>query len=213
MAETAKPRIVGRSSSHFTRVTRIFASELGVEYQLSVVHDLSSLRPPDYAGNPALKVPILETADGAWFGALNICRELTRLSKRDLRVVWPEALLQPLLANAQELTVHAMATEVVLIMSAADEAGVPSAGQVKARASLVNAMTWLDANIGKVLAGLPADRDLSYLEVALYCLVTHLEFRHVLPTAEYKELLAFCGRFSERESARETHFRFDAREG
>jgi glutathione S-transferase len=209
MAEIAKARIVGRSSSHFTRVTRIFASELAVAYELDVVYDLSSLSAQDYAGNPALKVPILQTADGAWFGALNICRELARSSKRDLRVVWPEALLQPLLANAQELASHAMATEVVLIVSAASGADTTSAAQIKMRASLVNAMTWLDANARDVLAALPSERDLSYLEVALYCLVTHLEFRKILATADYPELLAFCERFNERESARQTAYRFD----
>jgi len=209
MEKIAKPRIVGRSSSHFTRVTRIFASELAVEYELGVVYDLSSLHAEDYAGNPALKVPILQTADGVWFGALNICRELARLSKRELRVVWPEALLQPLLANAQELTLHAMATEVALIMSAANGAEAISSAQIKARASLSNAMTWLDANVRKTLAALPTERDLSYLEVTLYCLVTHLDFRNVLPTADYPELLAFCERFSERESARTTPYRFD----
>jgi glutathione S-transferase len=209
MAETVKPRIVGRSSSHFTRLTRIFASELGVEYELSVVYDLTSLSTENYAGNPALKVPILQTSYGAWFGALNICRELARLSKRDLRVVWPEALLQPLLANAQELTAHAMATEVVLIMSAASGADATSSAHIKARASLVNAMTWLEANALQALAALPTDRDLSYLEVSLFCLVTHLDFRNVVPVADYPELLAFCERFSERESARQTPYRFD----
>ena len=209
MAEIAKPRIVGRSSSHFTRVTRIFASELGVEYELDVVYDLSSSSAQNYAGNPALKVPVLQTADGAWFGALNICRELARSSTRDLRVVWPEALVQPLLANAQELASHAMATEVVLLVSAASGADPSNAAQIKMRASLVNAMTWLDANAREVLRALPSERDLSYLEVALYCLVTHLEFRNILPTADYPELLAFCEQFNERESARQTPYRFD----
>ena len=209
MVEFAKPRIVGRSSSHFTRVTRIFASELDVEYEFDVVYDLSSLLSEDYAGNPALKVPILQTADGAWFGALNICRELARLSKRKLRVVWPEALLQPLPANAQELTAHAMATEVALIMSAASAADATSAAHIKTRTSLVNAMAWLDSNAPKALTTLPSDRDLSYLEVCLYCLVTHLEFRSILPMADYPELLAFRERFSERESARQTSYRFD----
>jgi len=213
MERIAKPRIVGRSSSHFTRVTRIFASELAVECEFGVVYDLNSLRTEDYAGNPALKVPILQTGAGVWFGALNCCRELVRLSKRELRVVWPEALLQPLLANAQELTVHAMATEVALIMSGVGGSEAATSAQIKARTSLINAMTWLDANVQETLAALPVERDLSYLEVALFCLVTHLDFRNVLPTAVYPELLAFCERFGERESAQETIYRFDARGG
>jgi hypothetical protein len=75
------------------------------------------LDPHHYSGNPALKVPTLETADGAWFGALNICRELRRLSPCEVRIVWPEDLRGILATNAQELAVHAMGTEVTLIMS------------------------------------------------------------------------------------------------
>ena len=43
--------IIGRSSSHFTRVTRIFAAELGVPYTLQVVPDLLSCDAADYGGN------------------------------------------------------------------------------------------------------------------------------------------------------------------
>jgi hypothetical protein len=38
----------------------------------------------DYAGNPALKLPSLEMADGTWFGTLNICRVLVRAAERKL---------------------------------------------------------------------------------------------------------------------------------
>ena len=36
-------QIVGRTSSHFTRVAVIFATELGVRFELVPVYDLSSL--------------------------------------------------------------------------------------------------------------------------------------------------------------------------
>lgn len=206
--EIAKSRIIGRSSSHFTRVTRIFASEAGVDYAFDVVRNLMSSNTGDYAGNPALKLPVLQTASGAWFGALNICRALSRASDRELRIVWPEALHEPLLANVQELTVQAMATEVALIMSTlAERSDGPD--QIKMRTSLVNVMTWLDAHVQTILAKLPPDRDLSYLEVTLFCLVTHLEFRSVLPVAPYSNLTAFCQRFGERTAARETSYFFD----
>src|SRR5690554_2468986 len=42
--------IFGRSSSHFTRVTRIFAEELDVPYSLEVVRDLLSTDANDYGG-------------------------------------------------------------------------------------------------------------------------------------------------------------------
>jgi glutathione S-transferase len=212
--ERTQPRLVGRSSSSFTRVARIFAAEAHVSCELTVVRDLLSLTREDYGGNPALKLPILHTGEGGWFGALNICRILARSSSRALRVVWPEDLHTPLLANAQELTVHALATEVSLVMSklgAASESGASeNAYRTKLHASLENVLAWLDSNLSAILAALPAERDLSYLEVTLFCLLTHLEFRQVLPVTNYAELAAFCLRFGERASARETPYFFDS---
>ena len=49
------------------------------------------------------------------------------------------------------------------------------------RKSLLNMMAWLEENVGAVSSALPPQRDLSFLEVSLYCLVKHLEFRSVLP--------------------------------
>jgi glutathione S-transferase len=204
-----KPRIVGRSSSSFTRITRIFACELGVDCELRVVRDLMSSNVEDYAGNPALKLPILQASTGTWFGTLNICRALALGSTRALHIVWPEDFREPLLANAQELTMHALATEVTLIMSKLG-AGVEGAPHpAKVHASLLNVLEWLDVNAAGIFASLPAARQLSYLEVALFCLVTHLEFRAVVPVAQYRELAAFCRSFAERASARATAYCFD----
>src|SRR5687768_16863330 len=75
---TSLPTLFGRSSSHFTRVARIVAAELGVAYTFRVVPNLLSTNPSDYGGNPALRLPVLHTAEGEWFGALNICRALER---------------------------------------------------------------------------------------------------------------------------------------
>jgi glutathione S-transferase len=205
----AKPVLIGRSSSHFTRITRIFAAELRVDYDFQVVRDLMSSDPGDYAGNPALKIPILKTPQGAWFGALNICRELWRRSSPRPHVVWPEDLDQPVLANAQELVLQAMATEVTLIMAKVANVSDSGAHHAKMRTGLVNILSWLEENVSAVLAALPPQRDLSFLEVTLFCLVTHLEFRDVLPTASYAQLNAFCQQFAARSSIRETPFRFD----
>ncbi|MCP3143871.1 glutathione S-transferase N-terminal domain-containing protein [Pyxidicoccus xibeiensis] len=209
LEELARPVIVGRSSSSFTRVTRIFASELRVDYSLRVMRDLMSSDVEDYGGNPAFKIPTLLTPRGSWFGALNVCRELWRQSSPRLRVVWPEDLDTPLLANAQELVLHAMATEVNLIMGKVGGASDGSAHHAKMRKSLVSTMAWLEENASAALAALPPQRDLSFLEVTLYCLVTHLEFREVLPTDPYPELRTFCQRFAARASVAETAFRFD----
>ncbi|KFE63579.1 glutathione S-transferase N-terminal domain-containing protein [Hyalangium minutum] len=204
-----RPVLIGRSSSHFTRIARIFAAELGVDHSFQVVRDLMSSNPEDYGGNPALRIPVLKTPQGSWFGALNICRELWRRSSSRPRVSWPEDLDVPVLANAQELVLQSMATEVTLVMSKVGGASDSSAHHTKMRTQLINMMAWLEQNAQAVLAALPPQRDLSFLEVTLYCLVTHLEFREVLPTAPYVELTRFCQQFAKRASIQETPFRFD----
>jgi glutathione S-transferase len=208
LEELAQPVIIGRSSSHFTRIARVFAAEMRIDYSFQVVRDLMSSEPGDYGGNPALRIPVLRTPQGTWFGALNVCRELWRRSSPRPRVVWPEDLDEPVLANAQELVLQAMATEVSLIMAGMGGAS-DGAHQGKMRKGLVNMMAWLEENARSALAALPPQRDLSYLEVSLFCLVTHLEFRNVLPTAPYSELNRFCQQFATRASIGETTFRFD----
>lgn len=209
LEELAQPVIIGRSSSHFTRIARVFAAEMRIDYSFQVLRDLMSSEPGDYGGNPALRIPVLKTPQGTWFGALNVCRELWRRSNPRPRVVWPEDLDEPVLANAQELVLQAMATEVSLIMAGMGGASDGSAHQAKMRKGLVNMMSWLEENARSALAALPPQRDLSYLEVSLFCLVTHLEFRNVLPTAPYPELNRFCQQFATRASIGETTFRFD----
>lgn len=202
--------IIGRSSSTFTRVARIFATELSVPYSLKVVRDLKSLDTTDYGGNPALKVPSLSTPDATLFGALNVCRELARLSQRQPRIVWPEALEAPLLANTQELVLQAMSTEVGLIMSGAVDQPSTTLPVVKMTSSLANSLSWLNGNLGAALAALPSERELSYLEVTLFCLLAHLDFRKVMATAPYAELTAFHRAFGARPSCAATEYRFDA---
>jgi hypothetical protein len=146
----------------------------------------------------------------AWFGALNICRELVRQAGARRCFVWPEDLEAPLLANAQELTVQAMSTAVSLIMAGAAGRSDVEGHAAKMRTSLLGSLAWLETHANDALAQLPSNRDLSYLEVTLFCLVTHLEFRRVAPTESYSALNAFCRDFAERPSARATAFRFDA---
>jgi glutathione S-transferase len=203
-------QLIGRSSSVFTRIARIFAHELGVPYSFRIVPSLLSTDPADYGQNPLLRLPVLESPAGTWFGTLNICRELARHSTSGRHCVWPEQLAQPLLANAQELTLVGLSTEVTLIMN--QLGGVPSdtAHARKLRISLSGALAWLDARLPALLEALPAERDLSFLEVSLFCLVTHLDFRQVLLTDVFTELKGFCQRYGERRSAEETLYRFDA---
>jgi glutathione S-transferase len=197
--------IIGRSSSHFTRVVRIFALELGVAHAFEPVTDLRSLSAGDYGHNPALRMPVLRAGNDEWFGALSICRTLQRAATRERRVLWPEQLTTPLLANAQELTLQAMATGVELVMSRDTP---DSAYTTKRRASLENSLQWLDARIDAALGALPA-RDLSYLEVTLFCLTRHLTFRDLVATAAFPRLQAFCDIFEARASAASTPFVYD----
>ncbi|AGC45830.1 hypothetical protein MYSTI_04538 [Myxococcus stipitatus DSM 14675] len=204
-----KPVIIGRSSSHFTRIARIFAEESRVEYDFHILRDMMSPKPEDYGGNPALKIPVLKTPSGSWFGALNVSRELWRQSSHKPDVSWPEDLTEPVSANAQELVLQSMATEVTLIMSRVSGGTENGAHQDKMRLSLGNMLGWLDENAASALNVLPAGREVSFLEVSLYCLVKHLEFREVLPTAPYTALTEFCQRFGTRASCAATVFRFD----
>jgi glutathione S-transferase len=206
----AIPVIVGRSSSHHTRVVRIFALELGVECSFRIVRDLMSRVPSDFGGNPALKLPALESSEGVWFGTLNICRELSRLSRTQGRVVWPEESDCAVVANAHELVMSGMVSEVSLIVSTLAGHSEDDAHRAKLETSLVNTLAWLEQNAGEALARLPQERARSYLEVALFCFVTHLEFRNVVPTNPYPQLRRFCSEFGMRASARETEYRFDA---
>lgn len=201
--------LFGRSSSHFTRIPRIFAAELEVDVEFHVISDLMSVEPVDYGGHPALKMPTLQTDAGIWFGSLPICRELAQCSDLSLDIVWPEDLQRPVAANAQELVSTAMSTEVGLIMGKASGVPADNAHQVKLRASLLGTMDWLEMNSMRAMDTLPAERDLSFLEVSLFCLIEHLEFREVLSLDAYPALRAFGQRFGRKSSARATAYKFD----
>lgn len=199
--------LTGRSSSHFTRTARMFAHECGVSYRFRPVLDLMSRTSADYGDNPALRLPVLELEDGPLFGTSNICRELARRGSRALRVVWPEQLHDRLAMNAQELVLQGMSSVVVMIMSGAQPAGSYAD---KARQSLTDSLTWLEARLPEVLRALPAERDLSFLEVSSFCFIEHLGFRKVLDVSQYSELSAFCRVYGARDSARATAYKFDA---
>jgi len=202
--------LFGRSSSSFTRIARIYAAELGVRYEFRIVPDLMSLEAADYGDNPALRLPVLRAAEGTWFGSSSICRALSRRASSGKLLIWPEDLEHPLTANAQELTLVAMSTEVSLIMAQLAGAGAGEGANInKLRRSLENTLTWLDEHIEPALAALPSERQSSFLEVTAFCLVTHLGFRGVLAVTPYPKLVAFSERFGERASAQETPYRFD----
>jgi glutathione S-transferase len=201
--------VVGRSSSHFTRTVRIFALELGVPHAFQPVFDLTALDAETYAGNPALKVPVLVTGDGPLFGTDNICRELVRRSGRGAEVVLRGAVADRRVANAEELVLHAMSTEVSLIV--AQLAGDARLAPAKLDRSLDGSLRYLDDHLDEALAALPAPRVLSFLEVAVFCLVTHLPFRKIRPVDDHPRLVELCRQFGGRGGARATEYAFDQR--
>jgi glutathione S-transferase len=205
-------QIVGRSSSHFTRVPLVFARELGVAVELVVVHDMTEVDAAAYAGNPALKLPTLRRPDGALvFGAENICRALAEAAGASARVVWPEQLRGDVSRNAQELVWHAMAAQVQLVLGTMVGRLPPeNVYFAKGRAGLEGALRWLDANVEAALAALPSPRDLSLFEVTLLCLIEHLGFRGTVPVERYPSLLRFARAYAERPAAQSTRYRFDA---
>lgn len=202
-------RLIGRSSSHFTRVAAMFAHDLGVTHQRVTLHDMNSRAPADYGGHPALKIPTLQVDGAMLFGTENICRRLAELGLA-ARVLWPEELTSNLARNAQELVWHAMATQVSLVLGVKLH-GLPGDNDFfdKQRTGLRGALTWLDEYWPTIEGALPAPRDVSLLEVTLFCLVEHLAFRPTLPLAPYANLRAFAARYGARTSARRTPFHFD----
>jgi glutathione S-transferase len=153
-------------------------------------------------------VPVLVDVDGPLFGTENICRTLARRAGADHKVVLRGDVADRLVANVEEMTLHVMSTEVTLVVLKLSGEDVPA--PPKLRRSLENALTYLDRCVDRVLAALPADRTVSFLEVGLFSTVTHLSWRQVMTVSGCPRLAAFCERFGQRESARQTEYRFDA---
>jgi glutathione S-transferase len=203
-------QLIGRSSSHFTRVPRIVAHELGQTLELVPIHDLTRVDADAYAGNPARKIPSLRTHGSLVFGAENICRALADLAGEKRRIVWPEELHTNLMRNAQELVWHAMAAQVQLVFGTL-VAQLPADNLyfVKGRQGYEGALSWLEEHLAESLAALPAPRCVSLFEVTLFCLMDHIAFRQTLPTQPYPGLLHFAAEFAKRPSAQSTAYAFD----
>lgn len=207
-------QIVGRRSSHFTRLTRIFAEELGVPYDIVPIYDMSAQSPAVYADNPALKLPILRVEDGVVFGAENICRALAERAHESTAIVWPEHLPARVSRNAQELVWHCMTAQVQIVFGTL-VAKLPGDNLYfeKARTGFEGALAWLDAHLPEALQALPASRQLSLFEASLFCMIEHLHFRKTLPVEQYSKIEAFRNSFAMRPSAQSTQYQFDVPPG
>jgi glutathione S-transferase len=203
-------QIFGRSSSHFTRLPRLVAEELGVRYEFVPILDMQEFDPAPYGGHPAMKLPTLRDGDLVVFGAENICRTLAERADAIERIAWPEDLRDPQTRNAQELVRHCMAAQVQCVFGTVI-AKLPADNLyfTKARAGMIGALTWLDAHIDSVRAALPQQATLSMLEASLFCLLDHLRFRPTVPVDPYPRLSAFLEEFSLRPAAQLTPYVFD----
>lgn len=203
-------QLIGRRSSLYTRVARVFSLELAVPLELVQVNDLTSLDPVHYGGHPALKLPTLCVGDEHVFGTEQICRRIASAARRARRVAWPEDLQGSLCANAQELVWHAMSAQVQWIMMAQLGHLPPdNPSLAKARAGFEGALRWLDGRLGDILQALPAGRDLSLFEVTLHCLVEHLSFRKTTDLEDFQALNAFSAHWAQRDSSLATQYRFE----
>lgn len=207
---TPRIEIIGRQSSHYTRVVRMLALELGIDAPLAPIFDLMSTDPATYAGNPALKLPALQVGDNTVWGSLHACRLLARqVDGGEARVFWPEEARTPLLMNAHEVVTHAMAAQVEVVFHEIVSKRPADATSRKRRESLLGCLAWLDAHLGAIRAQLPADR-IALLDLMLFCLLEHLPFRNPVDLSRLPALTAFVAAFGERASAQATPYRFDA---
>jgi glutathione S-transferase len=205
-------QLFGRRSSHFTRVTRIFAEELGVPYEIVPIYDMKAQDPGTYSDNPALKLPTLRIGDEVIFGTENICRTLAEHAGSPAGIVWPEQLRSGVQRNAQELVWHCMAAQVqVVVGTLVGKLPVENIYFQKALAGFTGALGWLDTHVDDVLASLPPSRKLSLFETTLFCLLEHLQFRQTLPVEGYAALAKFAATFATRPCAQRTPFEVDVR--
>jgi glutathione S-transferase len=205
-------QIFGRRSSHFTRVTRIFAEELGVAYEIVPIYDLKERDPDLLANNPALKLPTLRIGGDSIFGTENICRTLAEHAGSPAGIVWPEQLRSPVQRNAQELVWHCMAAQVQIVVGTlVGKLPIDNVYFDKALAGFAGALGWLDRHAEAVVASLPPSRRLSLFETTLFCLIEHLRFRQTLAVEGYAALARFAATFATRPAAERTPYQLEVR--
>ena len=205
-------QLFGRRSSHFTRVTRIFAEELGVPYEIVPIYDMKERDPSTYADNPALKLPTLRIGDDIIFGTENICRTLVEHAGSPAGILWPEQLRGTVQRNAQELVWHCMAAQVQIVVGTLiGKLPIENIYFEKALTGFTGALGWLDTHVDEVVASLPPSRKLSLFETTLFCLIEHLHFRQTLPVDGYPALAKFAATFATRPAAERTPYQVEVR--
>ena len=201
--------IIGRQGSHYTRMARLLAHELGVDYTLQPIYELLSEDPAVFGGNPALKLPALRQGDTVIWGSQNVCRALARsVPGGESRVFWAEDARSVLLMNAHEIVAHTMAVQVEVVFHEIVSKRATDTASHKRRASLENCLAWLDANLPAIRAELPSDR-IRLFELALYSVLEHFGFRNPMDLSAAPQLTGFVAEFGQRASAQATPYRED----
>lgn len=200
--------IVGRQSSHYTRMVRMLALELGLDVGFEPIRDLMSRDTEAFAGNPALKMPNLRVGDETIFGSMNICRYLARVADAESDVLWPESVDTPLLMNAHEILAHAMAMQVEVVTHEIVAKRAPDPVSIKRRESLENCLAWLEDNLETLQSQWPP-RKIILFDLGLFCLLAHFPFRNPMDLSAMPRLRAFSDDFGERASAKSTPYQFD----
>lgn len=195
--------LFGRPGSHFTRLPRLFAHDLGVTYAFRPVPDMRSHDPAEYGGHPGLKLPTLRTAAGPVFGAENICRWLAANAATPRKVVWSDGVER---ANRQEMVWLGMNAQVQILVSTR-VFGLPKTHPYveKQYVGLLGIIYWLNNNFSE--DEMYSEEDcISLLEYSLFSLVDHICFRSTIDVEAFDQLAAFRLKFAERSCARATPY-------
>ena len=95
-------QLVGRHSSLYTRMPLMFADELAVPLEFVPVPDMTRTDVASYAGNPALKLPILKLQGAELYGALNICRAIAAAGSAEVSPLFDSPYMAGVLAKTKE---------------------------------------------------------------------------------------------------------------
>jgi glutathione S-transferase len=202
--------LAGRSSSHFTRLARIFAIESGCDFEFELLEDLASTNAENYSGNPSLTIPALLVDREPVLGSVNICRRFAELSGQRERYSLPEDFIgSQLLQNAHELVMTGMSAQVTIVFSTLFANIAKENGLVmKSQQRLNGLLAWLNTNWQEILAQIPQEK-LSTIEAGLFCLLEHIDFRRTEGITIGDELRKFVTNFGAKQSAKDTPFKMD----
>jgi glutathione S-transferase len=192
--------LIATKTSHFARKARIVLHELGLDFELQMVHDLFNSHPTTYGGNPLMQVPTLLDGD-TWFSeADQIARHLvTSRVPRD-----PLNVLNPKSNDCKQLVVlnGIMAHEATIVLARAG-GGMSNVmdhtWSRKLARAVGSGLGWLDQQIESDRVGF------DYLDVTTVCMWHHhLHFDLIPGLPAFPRLAARVARFSNRPSVLRT---------